>query len=195
MICIICFDLINMEDGSGLICGHVFHRECLYKWISIRSDCPYCRTYIYRKDIFSIEQHYLISENGCVLNGYHFYPRHISDMKICLLYLFLLQHAILFTEYEIPIDINKKLVDILWKIIDNNYNHIDTPWKLSFTSFYKQNDFHIEYGTINPKPINIIDIRSIYFPDREDRRYLDQRIWCHGWQGVFQERCECSTIC
>jgi hypothetical protein len=41
--CTIC--LIGICDGTKVItdCEHIFHKECLYKWLNNNNNCPYCR--------------------------------------------------------------------------------------------------------------------------------------------------------
>ncbi|KAF1770245.1 hypothetical protein GCK72_002063 [Caenorhabditis remanei] len=42
--CTVC--LSNFEDGESirkLPCNHVFHPECIYKWLDINKKCPMCR--------------------------------------------------------------------------------------------------------------------------------------------------------
>ena len=190
MICAICLEIIIYE-GSRLSCGHLFHTECLSRWVHIRFECVSCRNKI--NSIVSIEHFFLTSEKGCILNGYHFFPTNVSDLKICLLYLFLKQHCMLF--HYIPSDIEQKLFSILSIIIENIYERIKTPWELLYHNFYKQKHFLIEYGSHNPKPVNINNIHLIYFSDRENCRNLYKSIGYHGRQGILQYRSECSTIC
>jgi len=193
MICAICLELIICE-GSILTCGHIFHNYCLYKWFHVRYQCVTCRKPILQTDdIMSIEHYFLTSEKGCILNGYHFFPKNLSDLKICLLYLFLKQHVILF--HYIPLDIDTKLLFMLSIIIENNYERIQTPWTLHYHHFYKNNHFQIEYGSLHPKPININDIYSIYFLDGKNCRNLYKSIGYHGRQGILQCGSECTTIC
>ena len=42
-VCSICLDDIS-SDGLKLSCGHIYHKECIKKWLMKSSlDCPYCR--------------------------------------------------------------------------------------------------------------------------------------------------------
>ena len=42
--CPICLEYFNdKEKLAKLKCGHVFHIECIKKWISRESNCPTCR--------------------------------------------------------------------------------------------------------------------------------------------------------
>lgn len=43
--CSICFDEI-LEKGAELMCKHVYHKECIDKWLLNNSTCPYCRAEI-----------------------------------------------------------------------------------------------------------------------------------------------------
>ncbi|EMG50344.1 hypothetical protein G210_4618 [Candida maltosa Xu316] len=51
--CAICLEMIEDEDVvRGLICGHVFHAECLDPWLTKRrACCPMCkRDYLFKRD-------------------------------------------------------------------------------------------------------------------------------------------------
>lgn len=51
--CAICLELIEDDDiVRGLICGHVFHAECLDPWLTKRrACCPMCkRDYLFKRD-------------------------------------------------------------------------------------------------------------------------------------------------
>ena len=42
--CPVCLDPILPSDSQlGLVCGHVFHGECLAQWLSQQQNCPMCR--------------------------------------------------------------------------------------------------------------------------------------------------------
>jgi len=41
--CIICANMMKMEDIERLRCQHMFHRKCLSAWMKIKSNCPVCR--------------------------------------------------------------------------------------------------------------------------------------------------------
>ena len=43
MMCTVCRGSAS-EDGTFLLCGHVFHDECIRVWISKKHTCPNCRT-------------------------------------------------------------------------------------------------------------------------------------------------------
>ncbi|ODV88148.1 hypothetical protein CANARDRAFT_26306 [[Candida] arabinofermentans NRRL YB-2248] len=51
-VCAICLDnLENEDDVRGLICGHVFHSECVDPWlINRRGCCPMCKRDYYMRD-------------------------------------------------------------------------------------------------------------------------------------------------
>ncbi|ODV97193.1 hypothetical protein PACTADRAFT_48943 [Pachysolen tannophilus NRRL Y-2460] len=51
-ICAICLEVLEPEDlVRGLICGHVFHQECLDPWLITRKACcPMCKRDYYMKD-------------------------------------------------------------------------------------------------------------------------------------------------
>ncbi|HSX37318.1 MAG TPA: RING finger domain-containing protein [Chlamydiales bacterium] len=42
--CPICFEpLMNGENYTALECMHLFHQECIAKWVSQQPSCPLCR--------------------------------------------------------------------------------------------------------------------------------------------------------
>ena len=41
--CIICYtDQISIF-AEPLECGHIFHTECIKKWVKYQKKCPYCK--------------------------------------------------------------------------------------------------------------------------------------------------------
>ncbi|KAI1713706.1 ring finger domain-containing protein [Ditylenchus destructor] len=43
--CSICRDSLDEVDQCCLVkCGHVFHFDCVKKWLRIKGECPTCRT-------------------------------------------------------------------------------------------------------------------------------------------------------
>ena len=52
-LCPICHDTLNDErnDDVPLACGHVFHSECLARWMKRKPDCPTCRNPIDPLDV------------------------------------------------------------------------------------------------------------------------------------------------
>jgi len=41
--CITCFDNIKLSDRFNLECGHIFHRDCIRRWMKVNPTCPICR--------------------------------------------------------------------------------------------------------------------------------------------------------
>ncbi|EDW69189.1 uncharacterized protein Dvir_GJ13112 [Drosophila virilis] len=45
--CTICFDMANDEDEVLIVhrlpCGHLFHKNCILRWLSCNNVCPNCR--------------------------------------------------------------------------------------------------------------------------------------------------------
>lgn len=41
--CPICYEAIDAGCEKVLKCKHVFHKECIEKWLSTKSTCPICR--------------------------------------------------------------------------------------------------------------------------------------------------------
>ncbi|GFY66879.1 hypothetical protein TNIN_179091, partial [Trichonephila inaurata madagascariensis] len=44
--CSIC---LEEKSTESLDCGHVFHVECIRKWLAVKAHCPYCRQEIREK--------------------------------------------------------------------------------------------------------------------------------------------------
>ncbi|XP_025884451.1 E3 ubiquitin-protein ligase RDUF1-like [Solanum lycopersicum] len=45
-LCIVCMEGFKRsidDQGKKMLCGHVFHANCLIKWLSICNSCPLCR--------------------------------------------------------------------------------------------------------------------------------------------------------
>jgi len=40
--CTICLDKIE-SDAKGTLCGHVFHKNCIVSWASVKPTCPICK--------------------------------------------------------------------------------------------------------------------------------------------------------
>lgn len=45
--CIICYNPVELTHGNGNYmiapCDHVFHRDCLTRWMAVKLECPICR--------------------------------------------------------------------------------------------------------------------------------------------------------
>jgi hypothetical protein len=44
--CSICFDAIDVRDRRQYMlapCDHLFHRDCLIRWMDQKMECPTCR--------------------------------------------------------------------------------------------------------------------------------------------------------
>jgi hypothetical protein len=54
MVCSICFD--HIQEIYILKCNHVFHEECIQKWIHIKNECPLCRCVIHLHDNTKLTQ-------------------------------------------------------------------------------------------------------------------------------------------
>ncbi len=42
--CGICMEQLLENDKYITQCNHIFHKECINKWLQIKDNCPYCRT-------------------------------------------------------------------------------------------------------------------------------------------------------
>lgn len=42
--CVVCLDPFEVgEDAREMPCNHIFHKHCIYKWLSMNPTCPVCR--------------------------------------------------------------------------------------------------------------------------------------------------------
>lgn len=41
--CVICIDKLAKKNVQELHCGHMFHHDCIEKWLETSSTCPCCR--------------------------------------------------------------------------------------------------------------------------------------------------------
>lgn len=43
--CIICTEAVQLTPGNYMIapCDHIFHRDCLTRWMAVKLECPICR--------------------------------------------------------------------------------------------------------------------------------------------------------
>ena len=48
--CLVCLQNIEYNNYTGsLQCSHIFHYECIRKWIRVSGSCPICRHAVYLK--------------------------------------------------------------------------------------------------------------------------------------------------
>lgn len=49
--CSVCLDsLNNSKELIQLVCGHIYHKDCVYEWISRKNTCPNCRKSILSRE-------------------------------------------------------------------------------------------------------------------------------------------------
>ncbi|KAG0441971.1 E3 ubiquitin-protein ligase SIRP1 [Dictyocoela muelleri] len=42
--CSVCINDINIgEKAVKLLCKHIFHKKCIYRWMRVQKSCPICR--------------------------------------------------------------------------------------------------------------------------------------------------------
>jgi hypothetical protein len=45
--CTICLDVDNAHTQTRVRCGHIFHSNCLAKWLKVNASCPLCRSTVH----------------------------------------------------------------------------------------------------------------------------------------------------
>ncbi len=50
--CSICLEAFESQDNINTLhnCQHIYHPECINKWLTEHKNCPYCRAEAYKKD-------------------------------------------------------------------------------------------------------------------------------------------------
>ena len=44
VLCAVCYELLrNEENAKQLTCTHAFHSDCIFKWFTLKINCPICR--------------------------------------------------------------------------------------------------------------------------------------------------------
>jgi len=38
--CVICLEHLKVNNPIHLPCGHMYHMDCVLKWLEIKEDCP-----------------------------------------------------------------------------------------------------------------------------------------------------------
>ena len=52
--CPICLEKDSLRLCRKLDCNHVFHCECIDKWLSDKKSCPNCRNKLVKKDLSKV---------------------------------------------------------------------------------------------------------------------------------------------
>ena len=47
--CVICLTPVDYASDRRLACNHVFHADCIERWLSSNNSCPVCRTVVTRE--------------------------------------------------------------------------------------------------------------------------------------------------
>lgn len=71
-VCSICYNKYTEEiENSRLGCDHVFHRECILKWLEVGTTCPLCRDHVIECEECSGTGFILYDYNGVVIPVEH----------------------------------------------------------------------------------------------------------------------------
>jgi hypothetical protein len=97
IVCVICTEiLVSTAHISVCSCGHLFHEECIYRWLktSKQTTCPQCRAKISEKTMvkrlfmtdsndtgFSQSCPEVVDENGARNSNTEFYLQKIDNLK------------------------------------------------------------------------------------------------------------------
>lgn len=55
-VCSICLDDVAVNEKVCLLnCTHMFHENCIVKWLGQNNTCPLCRCQLYEKDSEDVE--------------------------------------------------------------------------------------------------------------------------------------------
>ncbi|KAM3718645.1 E3 ubiquitin-protein ligase [Dirofilaria immitis] len=49
--CLICLDVLSLNESSAVRCGHIFHLHCILQWLEKCKTCPVCRKKTTAKDL------------------------------------------------------------------------------------------------------------------------------------------------
>ncbi len=88
-ICSICFEKIPFEKQHYLHCGHVYHCECINKWLNTTYYCPICRQYPEGNclnnysNLFSRENVYIRNNNN--INSQNEFSNFLEDIILIIL--------------------------------------------------------------------------------------------------------------
>ena len=52
--CAICLEPLSSDVVNETVCKHRFHQLCIWQWLMIRSDCPWCRTILGINELHAI---------------------------------------------------------------------------------------------------------------------------------------------
>lgn len=73
--CSICIEHILESDKMNTSCNHIFHKECLEKWLKINNQCPYCRTMQYKTNTdnpYNLTFNHPVSQIAAFAQSYNF---------------------------------------------------------------------------------------------------------------------------
>lgn len=119
--CSICMDNIFNNEIYKTSCDHIFHRNCLLKWLEKKESCPYCRKecLLEKKNLENLTDYPKNFENSDYSYNlfydhefyYFYYGKLYTIRKIDINYI----------ELHIDTDFLEK-IDIIIIFIKNNYN-------------------------------------------------------------------------
>ena len=66
--CSICYTKYSLQNSSGqLLCKHIFHKNCIQKWLETSNTCPLCRKYIGKCDACNGSEFIYYGYDGVVI--------------------------------------------------------------------------------------------------------------------------------
>lgn len=179
--CSICLEELDVCRDMCIrtVCRHDYHATCLQQWFMIRKDCPSCRHGLSRNDCKMV---YLTGggqpfASASViprldLNGIQFRLSNRSDIYLCILFLFYLQHQMVLRLDTLPRRTSSMLKDCAFEIAyhlsspPNDQNDDASPSShIRYPAFYGRKELSIQPGRANesqPFCIAIDDFRTMF---------------------------------
>lgn len=167
MLCGICLEELYLTEEYCIMtkCSHYYHSICILRWLNIRNECPLCRTSIWLIDCITLNASLLLNkEHGIILNHYNMFPQTLLDLKLCILFVFFVQHGIIFQ--DIPNYIHKHICQIIAKFIEHILHHHDGDFNYILYNFYRHYHLHLNFSSTlsaDCKRLSMNDLHLLFF--------------------------------
>ena len=54
-VCAICHEDLDKSEHVKLKCNHEYHQKCIFRWVSYKNECPYCKAPQFEGDFDILE--------------------------------------------------------------------------------------------------------------------------------------------